>query len=169
MGYIEHSLARSETLLYRARFPAFYFIAAWGVLLASVLGALLVDASGYGPLWIAMVLLGVVAFLGILVPIWTTEIGVTNQRFVFKRGLLWRSTQELQLRAVEEVNLEQGLLGRLLNFGRLELRGTGRRRRSLARAGRPHGVETCTARWHGSSRCGRQRGTAATRPCRVIP
>jgi len=72
-----------------------------------------------------MVLLGVVAFLGILVPIWTTEIGVTNQRFIFKRGLLWRSTQELQLRAIEEVNLEQGLLGRLFNFGRLELRGTG--------------------------------------------
>ena len=125
MGYIEHSLARSEMLLYRARFPAFYFVAAWAVLLASVLGALLVEPSGYGPLWIAMVLLGVVAFLGILVPIWTTEIGVTNQRFIFKRGLLWRSTQELQLRAIEEVNLEQGLLGRLFNFGRLELRGTG--------------------------------------------
>jgi uncharacterized membrane protein YdbT with pleckstrin-like domain len=125
MGYIEHSLARSETLLYRARFPVFYFVAAWAVLLASVLGALLVEPSGYGPLWIGMVLLGVVAFLGILVPIWTTEIGVTNQRFIFKRGLLWRSTQELQLRAIEEVNLEQGLLGRLFNFGRLELRGTG--------------------------------------------
>jgi membrane protein YdbS with pleckstrin-like domain len=125
MGYIEHSLARSETLLYRARFPAFYFVAAWAVLLASVLGALLVEPSAYGPLWIGMVLLGVVAFLGILVPIWTTEIGVTNQRFIFKRGLLWRSTQELQLRAIEEVNLEQGLLGRLFNFGRLELRGTG--------------------------------------------
>jgi len=125
MGYIKHSLARSETLLYRARFPAFYFVAAWGVLLASVVGALLADASGYGPLWIGMVLSGVAAFLGILVPIWTTEIGVTNQRFVFKRGLLWRSTQELQLRAIEEVNLEQGLLGRFFNFGRLDLRGTG--------------------------------------------
>ena len=29
------------------------------------------------------------------------------------------------MRAIEEVNLEQGLLGRLFNFGRLELRGTG--------------------------------------------
>src|SRR5262245_11599096 len=125
MGYIEHSLGRSETLLYRARFPVFYFIAAWGVLLASVLGALLVDANDYGSWWIGMVLVGVAAFFAILVPIWTTEIGVTNQRFIFKRGLLWRSTQELQLRAIEEVNLEQGLLGRLFNFGRLELRGTG--------------------------------------------
>jgi membrane protein YdbS with pleckstrin-like domain len=125
MGYIEHSLARSETLLYRARFPAVYFAAAWSLLLAALLAALLAYASGYGPLWIGMVLLGVAAFLGILAPIWATEIGVTNQRFVFKRGLLWRSTQELQLRAIEEVNLQQGLLGRLLNFGQLELRGTG--------------------------------------------
>jgi len=50
---------------------------------------------------------------------------VTNQRFIYKRGWLWRATQELQLRAIEEVNLEQPLLGRLFNFGRLELRGTG--------------------------------------------
>jgi hypothetical protein len=55
-----------------------------------------------------------VLFLGILVPIWTTEIGVTNERAIFKRGLLWRATQALQLRAIEEVALEQGLLGRLL-------------------------------------------------------
>src|SRR5262249_33149591 len=65
------------------------------------------------------------SFSSTRVPIWTTELGLTNQRFIFKRGLLWRSTQELQLRAIEEVNLEQGLLGRVFNFGRLELRGTG--------------------------------------------
>jgi uncharacterized membrane protein YdbT with pleckstrin-like domain len=64
-------------------------------------------------------------FLAIMLPIWTTEIGVTSQRFIYKRGLLWRSTHELQLRAIEEVNLEQSLLGRMLDFGRLELHGTG--------------------------------------------
>jgi len=74
---------------------------------------------------VAFLLGGVVLLLLVMVPIWTTEIGVTDQRFIFKRGLLWRATQELQLRAIEEVNLEQGLLGRLFDFGRLELRGTG--------------------------------------------
>jgi uncharacterized membrane protein YdbT with pleckstrin-like domain len=125
MSYIAHSLGRSETLLYRAHFPFFYHAVAWGALVLSVLGALVAFASGYG--WVgAMVLLaGSAFFLGVLVPIWTTEIGVTNQRFIFKRGLMWRTTQELQLRAIEEVNLDQGLLGRLFNFGRLELRGTG--------------------------------------------
>ena len=58
-------------------------------------------------------------------PIWATEVGVTNQRFIYKRGILWRTTQELQLRAIEEVDLRQSVLGRLLDFGRLELHGTG--------------------------------------------
>ena len=70
-------------------------------------------------------LAGVAVFLGVLVPIWTTEIGVTNQRLIYKRGLIWRKTQELQLRAIEEVKLDQGLLGRLFDFGRLDLHGTG--------------------------------------------
>jgi len=50
---------------------------------------------------------------------------VTNQRLIYKRGFVFRTTQELQLRAVEEVNLKQGLLGRLFDFGRVELHGTG--------------------------------------------
>src|SRR5204862_6809215 len=78
-----------------------------------------------GGLSLAFVLAAAAAFLAIMGPIWTTEIGVTNQRLIYKRGLLWRSTQELQLRAIEEVNLEQGLLGRILGYGHLELRGTG--------------------------------------------
>jgi uncharacterized membrane protein YdbT with pleckstrin-like domain len=50
---------------------------------------------------------------------------VTNQRFIFKRGLLRRMTNELQLRAIEQVNLRQGIPGRLFNFGHLEVHGTG--------------------------------------------
>jgi hypothetical protein len=64
-------------------------------------------------------------FLSIMIPIWTTEIGITNQRFIFKRGLLRRTTNELQLRAVEQDNLRQGIPGRLFNFGHLEVHGTG--------------------------------------------
>ena len=53
------------------------------------------------------------------------RIGVTTQRFIYKRGFVWRKTQELQLRAIEEVKLEQGVSGRLFDFGHLELHGTG--------------------------------------------
>ena len=125
MSYIEHSLGRNEKLLYRAHFPWFYHAGAWGLLLASALGAVAAFGNGYGELGGVAVLAGLGLFLGIMVPVWTTEIGVTTQRFILKRGLILRRTQELQLRAIEEVNLEQGVVGRLFRFARLELRGTG--------------------------------------------
>jgi PH (Pleckstrin Homology) domain-containing protein len=125
MSYIEHSLGQSETLFYRAHFPWFYHAGAWALLIASTFGAVVAYGNGYGWLAAMVQLSGLAMFLAIMVPIWTTEIGVTNQRFIYKRGWVWRATQELQLRAIEEVNLDQGLLGRLFNFGQLELRGTG--------------------------------------------
>ena len=96
----------------------------WIFLIIAVIG-LIALAGGHGLLAALLVVVGVGLFVANMIPIWTTEIGVTTQRLIYKRGLLWRSTQELQLRAIEEVNLEQGLLGRLFDFGRLELRGTG--------------------------------------------
>jgi uncharacterized membrane protein YdbT with pleckstrin-like domain len=125
MSYITHSLGRNETLRYRAHFHWFYYFAAWGTFFISLVAAM--EAYGRGLPWAAGLtpLVGVAAFLSIMIPIWTTEIGVTNQRFIFKRGLLRRTTNELQLRAVEQVNLKQGIPGRLFNFGRLEVHGTG--------------------------------------------
>ena len=103
MSYITHSLGQSEHLLYRARFPRFYDVGAWAGLLGLVAGGIVAYVYGYAGLAAICVLAGLAAFLAIMGPIWTTEIGVTNQRLIYKRGLLWRSTQELQLRAIEEV------------------------------------------------------------------
>jgi uncharacterized membrane protein YdbT with pleckstrin-like domain len=125
MSYIEHSLGRSEALLYRAHFPWFYSAGAWFVLLGFLAAATLAYAWGHAEVALGLLLLGLGLFVAIMLPLWTTEIGVTNQRFILKRGLVWRSTHELQLRAIEEVNLEQDLLGRIFNCGRLRLHGTG--------------------------------------------
>lgn len=125
MSYIEHSLGEAEALLYRARFPRFAKAGGWAALVLAGVIAAVVYANGSGLIAGVVALAGLVVFVATLMPIWTTEIGVTNQRLIFKRGLIWRKTQELQLRAIEEVNLDQGLLGRLFDFGRLDLHGTG--------------------------------------------
>ncbi len=81
--------------------------------------------NGYSWLgWIALAA-GAVLFLLVMVPMWTQEIGVTNERIIYKRGLFARATSEMQLRSIEEVNLSQGLFGRLFDFGRLTIHGTG--------------------------------------------
>src|SRR6476619_6532193 len=125
MSYIDDSLGQNETAIYRARFPWFYHARGWAGLVVLAVCSLVAYANGFGLLAGLLVLAGLALFIANLLPIWTTEIGVTDQRLIFKRGLLWRTTQELQLRAIEEVNLEQGFFGRLTNYGRLELRGTG--------------------------------------------
>jgi uncharacterized membrane protein YdbT with pleckstrin-like domain len=125
MTYIDESLGSNESLYYRARFPGARYAGAWGLLILMGVAAVLIVSSGYNRIGLILILVGLATFGGLMLPIWTTEIGVTTQRLIFKRGLFWRTTKELQLRAIEEVNLDQGLIGRLLNYGRINLHGTG--------------------------------------------
>jgi len=129
MSYIDESLAASEELVYRARFHWLHKIGAWITLAIFVGGAAACLAVVQGAAaWIAAITLaafGLGSFVMMMMPMWTTEIGVTSQRFIHKKGWLKRTTDELQLSAIEEVNLDQGALGRLFNFGCLVLHGTG--------------------------------------------
>ena len=126
MGYIEQSLGAGEVLVARAHFHWLYHAAALATLTAGLCAAVyFFDSSGSIGLAAVSMGLGLVAALWIIIPIWTTEIGVTNQRLVVKRGILARHTDEIELWAIEEANLDQSALGRVLGFGRINVQGTG--------------------------------------------
>jgi len=125
MSYIEHSLGKNEALRYRARFPALYHVGAVAILAAGLATAFLLAVYELGWIGLVAAAIAAVAFLAIELPLLTTEIGVTSQRLIYKRGWIWRTTNELQLRAIEQVTLDQSLLGRLLNYGRVSVHGTG--------------------------------------------
>ena len=55
----------------------------------------------------------------------TTEVVVTNKRLVIKRGFIARKTFELLLQKTETVGVDQGVMGRILNFGTVTAIGTG--------------------------------------------
>ena len=55
----------------------------------------------------------------------TTELAVTDQRVIFKRGIFARYTIEMNRTKVESVDVDQSILGRLLGYGTLMVRGTG--------------------------------------------
>ncbi len=128
MGYVEESLGRNETIVYKAHFHRLYYAAAWVSLI--FFGALIPVALGFtsgADTW-ALVLTGVASCALVLhwmIPVWTTEIAVTTHRLVIKRGWLSRSTNELQLKSVEQVVFHQGVLGRVFDFGKIEVHGTG--------------------------------------------
>jgi membrane protein YdbS with pleckstrin-like domain len=56
---------------------------------------------------------------------WTTEVAVTDRRIIYKRGFISRRTIEMHLDKVESVDVDQSILGRILNYGDILIRGVG--------------------------------------------
>ena len=50
---------------------------------------------------------------------------MTDKRVIYKRGVLSRYTVEMHTSKIETVDVDQGILGRLLGYGTVEVRGTG--------------------------------------------
>jgi uncharacterized membrane protein YdbT with pleckstrin-like domain len=55
----------------------------------------------------------------------STELAVTDQRVIFKSGIFARHTIEMNRSKVESVDVDQSVLGRILGYGTLMVRGTG--------------------------------------------
>jgi membrane protein YdbS with pleckstrin-like domain len=54
-----------------------------------------------------------------------TEIAVTNRRVIYKKGLVRLHTNEMNMDKVESVQVNQSVLGRMLDFGTVRILGTG--------------------------------------------
>ena len=108
MSYIDDSLIEGETILHRAR------VSWW---------------SQSGLLLLGLVLLVVGVGLFFIIAAWirvrSTEIAITNRRVIAKFGFIQRNTVEINLEKVEALRVEQGLLGRMLNFGTIFISGAG--------------------------------------------
>jgi uncharacterized membrane protein YdbT with pleckstrin-like domain len=55
----------------------------------------------------------------------TTEIAVTDRRIIYKTGFVSRHTAEMNMHRVETVAVQQGVVGRMLGYGTVHIRGTG--------------------------------------------
>jgi uncharacterized membrane protein YdbT with pleckstrin-like domain len=82
-------------------------------------------------------------FVGVLMLIsgwfrrWITEISVTTHRVIYKTGFIRRHTVEMNMDKVETVDVDQSILGRLLGFGTIRVRGTGQSIESLRQISHP--------------------------------
>ena len=108
VGYVKQTLSSGEQVLCTARFHWLYtFSAIWALILLGIIG------------------IGIVIFLRMMITKWTTEIAVTNKRLIYKRGWIARKTDELSPKKIEEINVSQGVVGRILGFGKIRIQGTG--------------------------------------------
>jgi uncharacterized membrane protein YdbT with pleckstrin-like domain len=70
-------------------------------------------------------LLGLVKFAQMMVIKATTEIVVTTNRLIYKRGLVARNVGEMSIDRIESITVMQSVLGRIFDFGRLVIHGMG--------------------------------------------
>jgi uncharacterized membrane protein YdbT with pleckstrin-like domain len=132
MKYVEQVLQPGEALVYATTLHWLVYLRAIVLFVLAVLclvAAGEVDSAGLTmALKIAaavLCVLGIVTALSALIRRATTELAVTDRRVIFKTGIFQRHTVEMNLSKVETVGVNQSILGRLLGYGTVIVRGTG--------------------------------------------
>ncbi len=130
MSYVRRVLREGEQVRHTARIHWVVYLP--GLFLALLAGAVLVLAQidqARSTFWLSVAaLLGIIA-LGLLFREWfirwTTEIAVTDRRVIYKTGFIRRKTNEMNMEKVESVQVDQSVLGRILDYGDVTILGTG--------------------------------------------
>lgn len=118
-AYAKHNLLSDEKILYEAKLHWFIYVP--GLLFFIMIPFFPLQPLFYGTL----ILVGIAVFLRFFILKLSTEFVVTNMRVIVKTGLISRNTIELNHRNVESLSLDQGIIGRIFDFGSLNLNGTG--------------------------------------------
>ena len=130
--YIDDILQPDEKVLYSTNEHWIYFlpaIAGWIVAAAFfVVSGMVADGT---PMLLLLSMSAIAAIYALYKTVtawfhrWITEIDVTNLRVVHKTGFIQRKTFEMSLDKVESVDVSQSILGRIFNYGDVEIFGVG--------------------------------------------
>ena len=130
MSYVREVLQPGEEVRYEASIHWITYLhgALW--LIAALIVAIVTPESWRGgfvirAIEIVLVAVGLFFLAKAWFEWWITEIAVTNRRVIYKRGLISRRTAEMHMDKIETVEVNQSILGRILNYGRVTIMGTG--------------------------------------------
>lgn len=156
MSHITDNLVPGETLLFETRH---HWVVLIGPLLVSILlavpgAAMLLGSTGHDPLGMTSfyatigpqvsLVLGLILVVTALVIFGyglakrnATQMAVTNKRVLLKTGMASRRTLDLMLSKVESIGVDETVLGRMLGYGTVHLRGTGGTPESFTKISHP--------------------------------
>jgi uncharacterized membrane protein YdbT with pleckstrin-like domain len=130
--YIDEILQPGERVLYSTNAHWIFFLPA---IIGWIVAGVLLVLSGVVPagpsVLICLSLAAISAIAALYKTVtawfhrWTTETDVTNFRVVHKTGFVKRQTFEMSVDKVESVDVNQSILGRLLNYGDVTVLGVG--------------------------------------------
>lgn len=127
--FMRRTLMPDETFVREARFHGFYtFLAFASVTLCAGLGGAIQYALyrflGYwemAPVYAGTGIGAWICFV-MLLKQWTTEIILTDRRLLYKTGFFMVDVAEVDIEQLASDNVQQSLLGRILDYGMLHIR-----------------------------------------------
>jgi uncharacterized membrane protein YdbT with pleckstrin-like domain len=117
-SYIEENLARDEQIIIKAQVT--WLSQFWYLLFGGIFVLLALPSKNFIFFLVGAIFIGVA-----VIHVITTELALTNRRIIAKSGLIRRNTIELKVNRVESLGVDQGVLGRILNFGSIVVKGVG--------------------------------------------
>ena len=104
MRYVENNLIQGEQVVYRAELH-------WKIFILPVI--------------FSFVLIGIPWLITAILQKKTTEMAVTNKRVIIKTGIISRRTIEMNLSKIENIEVNQNIIGRIFGYGIITIVGTG--------------------------------------------
>jgi uncharacterized membrane protein YdbT with pleckstrin-like domain len=109
MSYVQDNLLPKEEIILIEK------INLWALLMPITIGILLLPVFGFGLLFL----------IAAAMEYFSTELALTNKRVIAKFGFIRRTTVEISLLKVETIQVRQGFVGRIFNFGDIVVTGAG--------------------------------------------
>jgi len=129
MSYVKSVLQPGERVIMQARLHWIVYWQAIVFLVLAIIAGAWGGPSGVGAvMWLisaAFLVLFLVMFARAWFIRWITEIAVTDRRIIYKRGFIYRHTAEMNMDKVASVDVDQSILGRMLDYGTVHVLGIG--------------------------------------------
>ncbi|WP_305843173.1 PH domain-containing protein, partial [Photobacterium leiognathi] len=100
-SYVTSNLINNESIKYEGK------VSIWSMFPSFLIGLVLLPVFGFG----------LIFWLSALLKYYTTELAITDKRIIAKFGFIRRRTVELNLEKAESLQVYQGIVGRIFNFG----------------------------------------------------
>ena len=123
MGYIDQNLMSGERIVYRTKLHWIVFL--WPIIFIILAFVFLASGKEIAILGGLFFLIALLSALSAFISFKTSEFGITNKRVLIKVGFIRRNSLETLLQKVEGIQVNQGILGRIFNYGTILIKGTG--------------------------------------------
>jgi len=117
MSFIEKNLATNEKVIYKGNLHWWIYMKNVLLILLGVIICSSAKSSGANAVGGILVFFALIGLVGAYMRSKSSEFVVTNRRIMLKTGVLKRKLVELQLNRAEGLSVDQGIIGRMFNFG----------------------------------------------------